>query len=1157
MKNILSVSKIILITVIFIGSSLFTSNAQASEVLGVTDITAVKTFAEAGGGYEKGWSWVFDITVPTDETVLNMKFADWLKGSDKIPAGSNIRFYSEQSSNASTTNSAIVISAGGTYSGEMYINRGIDLDTKAGRQIQITVEARIPEGSAGGSYSTSYGIKSNPDTAKPVITLLGEASPVIEVGSSYTDAGATAWDNIDGNLTPTLSGTVNSAIVGVYTIKYNIKDSVNNNADEVVRTVHVTDTVAPTITAPADITEEATGKETVVVLGKPTVTDIGDATPHISDNAPVAFPLGETIVIWTAKDASGNSATTSQKVTIVDTTKPVITLKGDSTVNVPVFGIYTEEGANVSDNYDSNLVPVITGEVDVNNVGPYTVHYNITDSNGNVAEEVTRTVIVDARPITVTAKSGIIKIFNGSEPKLDYTYTGSLHGDDSFTGSLDRDIGENVDSYNINQGTLALNKNYKITFISSILTIMPAPTVVTLGNLEQTYGATGAVTVTTDPGNISTKVTYNDSDDVPTNAGEYKVVATINNQNYEGHAEGNLIIKEAEVIVSATGGNKTYDGTLIPGDSFKLDVTGAVSGDTLTATGDASFVDKKAENDKTVTVENIKLVGDNASNYAFNETTTTKANISKKDLTVTAIGHDKVYDGLSSATVNLTSNGIVNGDDLTIIGVAQFTNSKVSPNKTVSVGGIQLNGKDKDNYSLINETVETTANITQKPLTISGLTAKNKPYDGTVEAELITGAEKLDGVITIDGVKDIVILSGTPVGNFIDKTVKNNKTIIVSDYTIEGADSGNYSLVQPTGLTADITKATLVGSITAEDKSYDGTDIATIQNRSINGKIGDDNVSYIGGTAIFSDKNFGTWEVTAIGLSLSGVDAGNYTVNSTTTTTAQITQRPLTVTAIGHEKVYDGNNTAIVDLTTNAIYGDTVIPHGVSYLFNINTVGEARLITVGGIYVTGNDIGNYKNPNSTTTTTANIIKATPVVIWDDPADIEEGTALGDTQLNAKEVNDLIGKFSYSPESGTIFPVGQDQILSVTFTPSDAVNYNTVTKIVEINVTLAPVITISSIDSIADINVVSSNIQSGGNVGVEILRAANMLNTTSNVHLSDGTTRSLNVIWRLYSSGGGDGNNYIGTWSFAGTLDLPSGITNPNNLTPDVKVIVIE
>ena len=56
MKNILSVSKIILITVVFIGSSLFTLNAQASEILGVTDIIAVKTFAEAGEGYDKGWS---------------------------------------------------------------------------------------------------------------------------------------------------------------------------------------------------------------------------------------------------------------------------------------------------------------------------------------------------------------------------------------------------------------------------------------------------------------------------------------------------------------------------------------------------------------------------------------------------------------------------------------------------------------------------------------------------------------------------------------------------------------------------------------------------------------------------------------------------------------------------------------------------------------------------------------------------------------------------------------------------------------------------------------------------------------------------------------------------------------------------------------------
>src|SRR3990167_636117 len=135
MKNILSLCKIILITAIMIGSNLiaFNANAQVTPVLGVTQITAVQTFASPDNTFENGWRWVFDITVPENETVLNMKFADWIKSADTIPASGNIRFYSEQSSNA-TTNSPIVLSSKNTYSNDLYINKSVDLDTiKSGR----------------------------------------------------------------------------------------------------------------------------------------------------------------------------------------------------------------------------------------------------------------------------------------------------------------------------------------------------------------------------------------------------------------------------------------------------------------------------------------------------------------------------------------------------------------------------------------------------------------------------------------------------------------------------------------------------------------------------------------------------------------------------------------------------------------------------------------------------------------------------------------------------------------------------------------------------------------------------------------------------------------------------------------------------------------
>ncbi len=152
---------IAIISGFFVASNIYADTATLS----VTQIRTVQAYATADGTFTSGWQWTFDVTVPSDETVLNMKFNNWVSGSNIIPAEGNIRFYSSQSSNASTTGSAIIISATDTYSNAMNIIPGDsnDLSLSPGRQIQITVEAKIPVGSAGGFYSTSYGIQSNLD----------------------------------------------------------------------------------------------------------------------------------------------------------------------------------------------------------------------------------------------------------------------------------------------------------------------------------------------------------------------------------------------------------------------------------------------------------------------------------------------------------------------------------------------------------------------------------------------------------------------------------------------------------------------------------------------------------------------------------------------------------------------------------------------------------------------------------------------------------------------------------------------------------------------------------------------------------------------------------------------------------------------------------
>ena len=81
-----------------------------------------------------------------------------------------------------------------------------------------------------------------PDTTKPIITLIGESNITLIQGTVYTEAGATAFDNIDGNISANI--VINSSVdvntTGVYTITYDVNDSSGNSAVQVIRTVNVT-----------------------------------------------------------------------------------------------------------------------------------------------------------------------------------------------------------------------------------------------------------------------------------------------------------------------------------------------------------------------------------------------------------------------------------------------------------------------------------------------------------------------------------------------------------------------------------------------------------------------------------------------------------------------------------------------------------------------------------------------------------------------------------------------------------------------------------------------------------------------------------------------------------------------------------------------------
>jgi hypothetical protein len=112
------------------------------------------------------------------------------------------------------------------------------------------------------------------DTTKPVITLLGSATPTVELGGIWNDPLYTASDDTDGNITVSVvigGATVDTNSVGDYVITYNVSDAAGNAADEVTRTVSVVDTTAPTV--PANVQANSTGTTTATVTCDP-ATDL-------------------------------------------------------------------------------------------------------------------------------------------------------------------------------------------------------------------------------------------------------------------------------------------------------------------------------------------------------------------------------------------------------------------------------------------------------------------------------------------------------------------------------------------------------------------------------------------------------------------------------------------------------------------------------------------------------------------------------------------------------------------------------------------------------------------------------------------------------------------------------------------------------------------
>ena len=194
--------------------------------------------------------------------------------------------------------------------------------------------------------TTATTTSSTSDTTPPVVTLNGAAAMNVTQGSTFTDPGATALDNVDGNLTAKIkeTGAVDTATIGSYTLTYSATDAAGNTGS---------------------------ASRLVSVVASSTTTTTATSTPP------------------------------------ADTTPPVVTLNGSATMSLTQGGTFTDPGATALDNVDGDLTSKIveTGTVDAATIGSYTLTYSATDAAGNMGTASRAVTVVASTTATTTPSS--------------------------------------------------------------------------------------------------------------------------------------------------------------------------------------------------------------------------------------------------------------------------------------------------------------------------------------------------------------------------------------------------------------------------------------------------------------------------------------------------------------------------------------------------------------------------------------------------------------------------------------------------------------------------------------------------------------------------------------------------------------------------------
>ncbi len=389
-----------------------------------------------------------------------------------------------------------------------------------------------------------------PDTAAPLITLNDNSVVKLFSGDTYQDAGASAVDGIDGNLTVTTTGSVDTQTPGEYEITYSVTDAAGNSATEVRKViVEAKDTEAPEITLVMDDVVHIKTGDLYVDEGA-VATDIPDGELRVITEGMVdTSKAGEYVVTYSATDKAGNRTSKSRKVIVTDpdSEAPVITLIGASVINLVTGDDYIEEGAKAVDKIDGDLkVTDVTGDVDTTKSGEYLIVYRVKDSVGNVAE-LTRKVIVaapdkEAPRVTLKGSATVNLKIGESYEELGASAIDIEDGDVSVS------IEGSVDTSQIGDTTI----NYRAKDSAGNAAMATRKVIVTLPDTEAPIITLNSVSTI----RLKTGGSYNEAGAIATDKEDGNIAVDIKGQ-VDSNTSGEYIITYSAVDKAGNQGTET------------------------------------------------------------------------------------------------------------------------------------------------------------------------------------------------------------------------------------------------------------------------------------------------------------------------------------------------------------------------------------------------------------------------------------------------------------------------------------------------------------------------------------------------------------------------------------------------------------------------